>query len=231
MSGAESSEYHIRAYRPQDRAAVRHICVATAWMGKPAPQHLADEWVWAEFWTRYFTDREKSCSWVVESGGEVVGYLTGTADVRRFGRYTPYLFPRIIWRVIRKRLMRRRDSRRAILALAGSFIRGELDLPAGVAAKWPATFHFNLLPAARGMGLGTRLVRAFTARVRSLGSPRIHVVVLSVNPAARRVLRREGFELLAGKSIRPFAHMDPMPLVLETWVLPGRGPGARQPMN
>ena len=55
----ESPEtFLIRPYRPDDRQAVRDICVATCWMGEYRPESIPDEWMWAEFWTRFFTDRQ-----------------------------------------------------------------------------------------------------------------------------------------------------------------------------
>jgi len=213
--------FFIRPYRPADRAAVRRICAATAWMGRPAPRLVGDDWIWAEYWTRYFTDREGRCCWVVQRGGrgEVVGYLTGTADARRFERYLPFLLPGIGCRAVRRRLMCRRESRRALLALLGSLARGEPALPPRVKRQFPATFHFNLLPPARRRGLGSRLVQTFLAGMRSAGAGGVHVQTLSLNAPAAAAMKRAGFRLLARRPIRAFAHVDPRPMAAETWVL------------
>ena len=64
------SEYLIRPYVTADRQAVRQICAATAWMGSPAPERIGDEWIWAEYWTRFFTDRQQDCCWVAERVGD-----------------------------------------------------------------------------------------------------------------------------------------------------------------
>lgn len=164
--------FRIRPLRRADRSAVRAICAAAAWMGSPAPQRVGDEWIWAEFWTRFFTDRQRSLSWVVEGvPGGVVGYLTGTDDVRRFDRYVPFLLPGIVARVVRKRLLRRPGSRRALLGLLRSFVRGELALPPGVARCFPATCHMNLLPDSRRIGLGRKLFETFLETLGALSSP------------------------------------------------------------
>ena len=128
-------DYIIRSFRRADRQAVRDICTATAWMGEPAPRLAGDEWIWAEYWTRFFTDRERRTCWVVAGrrDGRVFGYLTGTADVARFERYVPFLLPGIVRHVIRRRLMRRRQPRRAILNLLRSLLVGEMELSAAVA--------------------------------------------------------------------------------------------------
>lgn len=222
MPGEWESDYLIRPSGRSDRPAVRAICAATAWLGLPASDRIADDWIWAEYWTRFFTDRQGDCCWVAESRGDglVVGYLTGTPDVRRFERYVPLLLPGIAWRVVRKRLMRRRPSRRAVLAMLMALVRGELALPPRVRKDFPATFHFNLLPAARRLGLGTQLLQTFLARMRSLGVPGGHAQALSMNQPAARALRRGGFRLLASRRVRAFAHLDRQPIAVNTWVLP-----------
>ncbi len=115
MPERSPAECFIRPLRRSDRRSVRDICVATAWLGDPGRGHIPDDWIWAEFWTRYFTDRDPQNSWTLCRGGDgrVVGYLMGTSDVRRFDRYIPFLIPGIVLRAIRKRLLRRPETRRA----------------------------------------------------------------------------------------------------------------------
>ena len=222
MPTCDSQTHRIRPFRRSDRSAVREICIATAWLGRPAGRHIPDEWIWAEYWTRYFTDRQPQHAWVVErrADGRVVGYLTGTPDVRRFGRYVPFLLPGIVLRVIRKRLLRRPVSRRAILCLLRSLAAGEMRLPARVAQRYPAAFHMNLLPEARRRGLGARLFETFRDRMRCLGVGGIHAQTLSLNEPIQRFCRRAGFRLLAATALHAFRHTDPEPMHLLTWLLP-----------
>ena len=225
---AGERRYQIRPFRPADRPAVRHICAACAWLGAPAPERIGDEWIWAEFWTRFFTDRHQRLSWVVadESSGRVVGYLTGTDDVRRFDRYVPFLLPGVLARVIRKRLLRRPTSRRALLRLLRSFVRGELALPAGVARRYPATFHVNLLPEARRRGLGRAMFERFLARLQRLGVGGLHVQLLGVNRPIRAFCRRAGFRPIARSRLTAFEHLDGEPIEIAMWVRDVRGPAA-----
>lgn len=213
--------YRIAPFHKVDRSAVREICAAAAWLGEPAPERIADEWIWAEFWTRYFTDREPANSWVVRRAddGAAAGYLTGTADVARFDRYTPFLLPGIVCRAVRKRLMRHPEPRRAILGLLRSFAAGELALPPGVADAFPATFHLNLLPEARRRGFGRALLETFLDRMRKLGVAGIHAQPLSVNEPIERLLQRTGFRCVASGPCGAFAHVDPTPMAIRTWVL------------
>jgi GNAT superfamily N-acetyltransferase len=211
----------IRPFRRGDRSAVREICAATAWMGEPDPERIPDGWIWAEFWTRYFTDREWRNSWVVQCdrSGRVVGYLTGTADVRRFDRYAPFLLPGIVLRAVRKRLLRRTASRKAILGLLRSHLAGEAELPPGVGRDYPGTFHMNLLPEARRRGLGSLLLETYLAHMRRLGVPGVHAQPLSVNEPILRLTEKAGFRLVARTSLHAFSHVDPRPIEVCTYVM------------
>ncbi len=214
--------FEVRPYRASDRPAIREICVATAWMGQPAGDRIADDWIWAEYWTRYFTDRERRHTWVAVSrvDGRVVGYLTGTADVRRFERYVPWLLPGMVLRVIRGRLISNPVSRRAIFGTLKSMMRGELALPPGIIERYPATLHLNLLAETRGQGLGRRLFERYIARIRRLGVRGVHAQTLSVNAGVAKFNEALGFRQVATRPFTAYAHVDPQPISVHTWVLP-----------
>jgi len=212
--------YVIRPFHRSDRSAVRAICAATAWMGKPAPLLAGDEWIWAEYWTRYFTDRQRRFCWVAEDrrDGHVVGYLTGTPDAAGFDAYAPFLLPGIVHRIIRRRVLRNPPARRAIRNLLGSVLRGELALPPGVARQCPATFHFNLLGEARRRGLGSRMLAIFLERMRECGVAGVHAQALSANRASRAALAKAGFRFVGERPLGAFAHHEPAPMTLQTWI-------------
>jgi GNAT superfamily N-acetyltransferase len=115
--------------------------------------------------------------------------------------------------------MRKPTFRAAIRAILESLIHGELTVPANVRARFPATFHFNLLPEARGLGLGSRLVEVFLRHMRSLHVPGVHVQPLSINPLVPRFLARRGFQLVESHPLHVFRHTDKRAIDLQTWVL------------
>lgn len=213
--------YSQRSYKPADRAAVRAICAATAWLGAPGGDRIPDDWLWAEFWTRYFTDREPQHTVVVErdADGAVVGYLAGTTNGRQAERFAPFLVPGLVWRVVRRRLLRAPAARRSIRAILVSLARGELAVPEPVRTAFPATFHFNLLAEARGHGVGTRLFMQFRERMETRRVPGIHVQTLSANAPVARFLGRHGFRLVARWPVHAFAAVDDRSIELHTWVL------------
>ena len=220
MSDSIPPTHAIRLYRPGDRAAVRDICAKCSWLGSYEPDRIIDDWIWAEYWTRYFTDGEPQHTWVVErtSDGAVVGYLSGTADVSRVEHYTPRLLPGIVWRVIRKRLLRRAAGRRAIISMLRSLLRGELSLPRVVRREFPATCHMNILPEARGRGLGSRMHKLFMERMKSLGVRGVHAHPMSINPVMPGFLSARGFTMVDSHPLTAFAFADPQAIDLQTWV-------------
>lgn len=210
----------IRPYQAGDRDAIRHICAATCWMGEYRPELIPDDWIWAEYWTRYFTDRESENTWVsVDANNRVGGYLTGTADVRRAHSYAARLLPGIVWHVIRHRLMRKQTSRRALMSMLHSMLFDPPSLPGNLATQYPATWHFDLLAHARGGGTGGRLYRRFYTRMRELGVPGIHAQVLNLNRTAGEFLIRMGFTHVHSSPTSAFRHVIAEPVEIHTWVL------------
>lgn len=209
----------IRRYRPEDRQAIRNICVSASWMGRVLPGMLPDGWIWAEFWTRYHTDVQPELSYAVESPqGNVVGYLTGATDQREVDRYDLRLLPGIVWHVIRHRLMRRRDSRRACLSFLRTLLAGDLGCSKEILREYPACMHINLSPEARGHGLGRAMMELFMADLRARGVTGIHGQCMSINAAAGKSLVSTGFQFVSSRPTRAFRHVAPERIEVQTWV-------------
>jgi len=211
--------YIIRPYRRGDRQAVRDICAATCWMGEYRPELIGDDWLWAEYWTRYFTDVEPRHTWIVQRtiDGEVLGYLTGTVDERRFFRYAWRIMPGIVAHVTRRRLVRNPVARRAILSMLRAMMLDK-SCPEAILREFPATWHFDLLPEGRRMRAGFELVRTFLNRMKALGIAGVHGEPLSLNRGVGVFLRRLGFHLAHSRATRAFAHVEQQPVAIETWV-------------
>jgi len=188
-------------------------------MGEYRPEAIPDEWIWAEYWTRYFTDIEPQYSWVVLQEGQVVGYLNGTADIARFEAYLPRLALGLVWHTIRCRLLRRPASRQAIAAMLGALLRHEDALPHDVRRDFPATMHMNLLSGLRGGGVGWRLFCLFRDCMRELGVPGIHAQPLSINLPVQRLLAKAGFRPHSSRPTRAFRHVYPGAVEVQTWLM------------
>ncbi len=218
---APAAEFAIRLYRPADRQQVRDICVQTCWMGEYRPDYIPSEHLWAEFWTRYFTDVEPQHTWVLqrEADGKLLGYLCGTADARAADHYGYKLMPGIAWHIVRQRLLRRRASRRALWSMLKALLRGELNPPKGVHDEYPAAWHFDLLPDARRGGWGRKMLAMFIDQMRAEGVRGIHGQPLSINPPVARALESMGFTLLSSRPTCAFAHVETQRIEVQTWVM------------
>ena len=219
MGPTDQPPYHIRPYRRCDRAAVRRICVATSWMGRSRPDVHLDEFIWAEFWTRYFTDRQRSFSWVAcrDNDGRVVGYLTGTPSAARADAFLPWVLPGIIGRVLWKRILRDPIRRRLAFDWVKSIVRAETAIPEAILKEYPATWHFNLLPEARRQGLGSAMLETFLDVLGQRGLPGIHAQAISLNDASIATCRRMGMRLLHAAPLPVFASIDPRPMEAQVW--------------
>jgi ribosomal protein S18 acetylase RimI-like enzyme len=183
--------FSIRAYRTGDRQAVRDVCWETAYLGERIDFLYEDRESWADLFTSYYTDEEPESSWVVTaSDGRVVGYLLGCTDTRRaFSEWqvalrhhlTRFLWARpgtagFWWRVAWDRLL---DSHPAA---------PRVDL-----SRHPAHVHIDLLPEARGRGMGPALFDTWHAHLRQLGVRGTHCQVLADNTRIVGLLTRLGY--------------------------------------
>ena len=96
----------IRPFRPEDRPAVREICAATGLLGDDIRRLFPRPDFFVDLFTSYYTDLEPDSCLVAEAPGaegrpQVVGYLLGCTNPRRYGRHQPLLLARITCRVVR----------------------------------------------------------------------------------------------------------------------------------
>jgi ribosomal protein S18 acetylase RimI-like enzyme len=185
------AEIDIRPYTPKDRERVRFIVFETGYMGDPVDWLWRDRESFADLFTGYYTDREPESLFVAESEGDVVGYLTGCVDSSR-----------VLGRDMRELL--RIIGRGALFrpGLAGFFWRSIFDVVRGGSisedvltdARWPAHLHIDLLPKARGRGVGRRLIDRWLVRLRELGSRGVHLGTFAENRNAIRFFEACGFE-------------------------------------
>ena len=161
----------VRPYRAADRDAVRAICNAAAFRGRGGRAMLDDPELFADYWTAYYTDFEPEACLVAEERGEVVGYLVGSADSRRFVRamathVVPRVVARLAWRYATGRY-RHVPHRRAVVRWL--VLRSWREAPSVDLRRFPAHYHVNLRAGAVAQGLYTRLAAAFIERMHARG--------------------------------------------------------------
>ena len=180
----------VRPYRDADRDDVRRVCYETGFMGESV------DWYWRDYEsfvdrTSYYTDVEPESAFVVDDDGAVVGFLFGCVDSSR----APSPRVSVTRQLVRRQLLLRPGT-------AGFFWRAIADtlrhptVPSGELedARWPAHLHIDLLPAARGAGMGRALMHAWLDRLRALRVPGCHLTTLAENTRAIAFFGRMGFE-------------------------------------
>jgi ribosomal protein S18 acetylase RimI-like enzyme len=171
----------IRPYRSEDRPAIRRIVFETGYMGEPADGYWRDAESFAEIWSGYYTDCEPESAFVAVESGAVLGYLLGCVDSRR-APGPRAATPRQAWR----RQLPLRPGTAGFFWRALADALREPDVPSGDLSdpRFPSHLHIDLLPAARGRGAGRRLMEAWLARLRAVGSPGCHLDTFAENAAA-----------------------------------------------
>jgi ribosomal protein S18 acetylase RimI-like enzyme len=181
----------VRSFRPADRAAVRDISYRTGFMGESAESFWRHKESWADLWTSYYTDQEPESLHVATMDDAVVGYLAGCRDTAAMRPSTEELTKTVIrryWLLFRP-------------GTAGFLYRGLLDSLRDrerstgdfIDPRWPAHLHIDLLPAARGTGLGAALMERWLRRLREAASPGCHLLTLVENTRALKFFEKSGF--------------------------------------
>ena len=193
----------IRPYSPADRDAIRHICCETGFSGNPVDPLFCDREVFADFFTRYYTDWEPESTLIVEDEGKVVGYLTGCCRYRYHAVIQTLLLigmiiPKVAWRWMRGQYDA--DSRSFLL---WCLRKGRKQTP--LAPRRAAHFHFNLLPDYRNAGLGHRLMKTFVDTLASRGINKVYgQIQTGQDRRPERVFERYGFKCYDKREVTKF---------------------------
>ena len=174
----------LRHYEPRDRAVVREICCVTAFRNLGAQAifaHAEDRELFADYWSRYYTDFEPESAWVAEREGRVIGYLFGCVDasrhVRTMGwRIVPGVLVRLLWRL----MLGKYRQGRSRLFVKWLFLKSWREAPAVPMKKYPAHFHCNLLPGGYNQHLYTSLALGFMDHLADRGVTHLHGHVLEM---------------------------------------------------
>jgi GNAT superfamily N-acetyltransferase len=179
-------------------------------MGEPVDWLWRDRESFADAFSGYWTDREPESALVVETGDEdgegparrVVGYLLGCVDTKKVPSIVRVLWPHVIHRGLLIRGGTAPVLWRSMADIAGDIVR-ERKLPMEdlLDERWPSHLHIDLLPEARGRGLGSQLVERYLDYLRGVGSAGCHLETIFENRNAVAFFKANGFQL----------HGDPRP--------------------
>jgi ribosomal protein S18 acetylase RimI-like enzyme len=183
----------VRPYRPSDREGVRRVCFETGYMGDPVAWQWRDRESFADLFSGWYTDHAPEDAQVVVDGDEVVGYLLGCRDTTRVD-----LPPRTVARhLVGRGLLVRPGTApvlwRTIADAAAAAARRRMPPAQVVDERWPAHLHIDLLPEARGTGIGRRLIHTWLDVLRDAGIAGCHLVTWAENDGAIAFFEAVGF--------------------------------------
>lgn len=186
--------FRVRPYAAGDREAVRRICHVTGYMGEPAAPRWRDAESFADLWSSWYTDHEPESAGVAEApDGRVVGYLLGCRDTRAVGSASAPIRRHLLRRGLLVRPGTAGTIWRAGWDLAVARARGQAQPDALLDPRWPAHLHIDLLPEARGSGVGHRLMARWLDALRAGGIPGCHLGTWGENHAAIAFFEAQGF--------------------------------------
>jgi GNAT superfamily N-acetyltransferase len=184
----------IRKFEATDRQEVRRISCETAFLGQARGIFIEDNEILADALTVYFTDYEPDYCFVAVDNGRVIGYLTGTKDVRSMRRVfnRKIILPLVVKALCRGSLFKR-SARQFLTHVMISFLKGEFCEP-DFSGQYPAILHINIADGFRGRGIGSGLIGRYLDFLRGNGIRGVHLGTLS--DAAKGFFIKSGFTVL-----------------------------------
>jgi len=201
----EEPDVAIRKFKVQDREAVRQIVYDTAFMGEPAGVFFEGKKLFCDALSLYFTDFEPQSCFVVEAGGEVIGYLMGAKDKAAADKlFNKKIFPGLLTKVLFSGVFFGKKNLSFLLNVFFSLLKGQFKTP-DFSQAYPATLHINIKFAFRGRHIGAQLVAAYFAYLKEEGVGGIHLATML--DAAGKFFAQEGFVLLYSGKRSYFRHI------------------------
>jgi len=162
-------------------------------MGNPVDRLFGDREVFADFFTRYYTDCEPENCLVAEEDRRVVGYLIGCRRYLLYPLVQSWILAWWLPRVAARAACRQYD-RQSLRFVRWFVFHARRETPA--VPRRAGHFHINLLPAWRNGVVARRLISSFLARTRFWDTRRVFGQIQTFEdrrPA--RVFERYGFRL------------------------------------
>ncbi|WP_299421259.1 GNAT family N-acetyltransferase [uncultured Shimia sp.] len=185
----------IRQARQADQERLYEVVVQTGKAGNDATPLYQDPNMLGHIYTAPYVVLAPELAFVVEIDGQVEGYVCGVADSRVFEaqlevKWWPALQERYPAPDEARRKRWTEDERRA------DWIHNPLPTPDYVVTPHPAHLHMNLMPKARGSGLGRRLFDTWLTAAKAQSVGPVHIGADPKNDGGIAFWRAMGFERL-----------------------------------
>ena len=208
----DDRSFTIRSYRASDREAVRRLCCETGFLGEPIDPVYEDRQLFADFLTTYYTDWEPESSFVVETDGEICGYLLGSRRPLRNQLYSFWQNVSLFFKAATRYFRYNQRSRRFI---GWTLTHGWREVPA--APRRIPHFHINLLPEARKMSTTRGLMSAYLSYLYRRGEKRVYgQIVTFESRRGEKLFERYGFKVLNRGEITKYKAFYPESVYLST---------------
>jgi len=191
--------FFLRHAERTDHGALNHVCLLTGDAGEDASAREDDPDLLGLIYAVPYQVLEPDFAFVIDSGEGVVGYVLGAPDTARFNhRLEADWFTGLRTRIAPapSDQARWRGSDWARHAIH----HPEYVYPPALQA-FPAHGHIDLLPQARGKGLGRKAMEHLIARLASTGAHGVHLQVSPRNENALVFYARLGFRRLADPTL------------------------------
>jgi len=163
-------------------------------MGDPVQWQWRDEASFADLFSGWYTDHAADAAYVVADGSDAAqGYLLGCEDTSRVPDPIRSLAPTVLRRGLLFRPGTAGVLWRGVSDTLGELRQGRRGADPALDPRWPAHLHIDLLPAARGAGMGTELMRTWLTRLRARGVPGCHLGTMAENRTAIAFFEHLGF--------------------------------------
>jgi len=148
----------IRKYHPRDEKNLRKLCCDTAYFGDPCESFFSDRELLADLLTKYYTDYESEHLWVAERDSELIGYIMGCFDHRKYSRImTLRIMPGSLFRAFFRKKLWCRKTWDLMVSNLKVFLFREAKLPRIDRKKFPVHIHQNVKNDFRSKGVGSKL--------------------------------------------------------------------------
>lgn len=172
----------IRRFKPEDRDAVRQICIDVS----SNPQMPEADRLWHYYlYNDYYTKYEPEHVFVAVDGDSVIGYVMASADPVKYRREMEAdLLPKTA----------EVDESKAKQALK------EMDEFELFSQEYQGHLHIDVLKEYQGQQVGTRLMKALIEQLQAEKVSGLMLGVSSSRPQAISFYKKQGFAVLDGNS-------------------------------
>jgi ribosomal protein S18 acetylase RimI-like enzyme len=200
----------LRRAERSDHDALSRVCLLTGDAGEDASAREDDPDLLGLIYAVPYQVLEPDFAFVIDSRDGVAGYVLGAPDTERFNRrleaeWHPGLRERVAPAPLDEARWQGSDwARHAIHHPCYVYPPALHD--------FPAHGHIDLLPLARGRGIGRKAMEYLIGRLASTGVPGVHLQVSPRNDRALAFYARLGFRRLTGPDLPGHTSFMAMPL-------------------